>query len=197
MSDLISARNVGVQGGVHRWAKRPLIGRAEDREEADGQQRTAGVTRNGRHHSGTWIPFGGRHGGQAASGACPAERAVLCGPDGPSPLHLVPTRLEVIVWATAGPCSFAGSAQSPAGVDLEDDPALQRLIAFVDSHQCVRVLAEIEDQLNQQDPEFSDLFRNHPLPRIVGRWHVFSLAHLGLLVAVLLALALAHPLAYS
>ena len=93
------------------------------------------------------------------------------------------------------PCSFAGSAESPAGVDLEDDPALQRLIAFVDSDQCVRVLAEIEDQLNQEDPEFSDLFRNHPLPRIVGRWHVFSLARLGLLVAVLLALVLAHPLA--
>ena len=112
----------------------------KDREEADGQQRTAGVTRNGRHHSGTWIPFGGRHGGQAAS-AAPVRRSVL--------FFAGPTDLA--------PCSFAGSAQSPAGVDLEDDPALQRLIAFVDSHQCVRVLAEIEDQLNQQDPEFSDL----------------------------------------
>lgn len=58
-----------------------------------------------------------------------------------------------------------------------------------------RVLAQIEDQLNQKDPEFSDLFRHQPLPRIVGRWHVFSLAYLGLLVAVLLALVLAHPLA--
>jgi hypothetical protein len=58
-----------------------------------------------------------------------------------------------------------------------------------------RILAEIEDQLNQSDPALSDLFSCRRLPPVVGRWHVLSPARLGLLVVVLVALVLAHPLA--
>ena len=52
------------------------------------------------------------------------------------PLHLVPTPPAVVDWATAGPGVLTRHADSPTGVDLEDDPAaLHRLIAFLDPHR--------------------------------------------------------------
>ena len=57
-----------------------------------------------------------------------------------------------------------------------------------------RILAGVEEELREKDPELADLFTRCP-PPTARRGYPVSPAGLGLLVVVLLALVLVHPLA--
>jgi hypothetical protein len=93
-----------------------------------------------------WSPD---HGWSTSHLTVNAPLAHYAGP-GATPLLLVPTAPEVVVWAAG---EVDGPATPPAGVQLDDDPrAIRRLLGFIDAEHPLRVPQAFRTAGRQPDP---------------------------------------------